>query len=245
MFKNCLEFYSLSSFVIRVDNVIPGCGGSVPPSERVRLHHQRSMPFVYNECQVSASGCSVAQYRLRQRRCGADYAKRPVRCSREHFQTVCSVSDHFGRIIPRSPRLTTSDGRLVRAHCTPRHCIHSSDFLAVKVSPALLILFVNIVLLLKNCISVINSLFVFVPLFAPAECVHFIWIALHFREENIRYIVCLNTCFVLDNLQQFNADQRTKTSSIISISHNKYVQCANFFNLLAKINTISSNQLCL
>lgn len=68
-----------------------------------------------------------------------------------------SGSDRSRRIIPHCPpRLTTFDGRLVRAHCSSRHCIHSFDFLAVKVSPALLILFVNIVLLLKNCILVIN-----------------------------------------------------------------------------------------
>lgn len=80
-------------------------------------------------------------------------------------------------------RSTTSDGRLVRAHSSPRHCIHSFDFLAAKVSPALLILFVNIVLLLKNCISVINPLFVFVSLFVRARCVHFILNVLYFRRK--------------------------------------------------------------
>lgn len=104
-----------------------------------------------------------------------------------------SASDRSSRIIPHCPpRLTTSDGRLVRAHCSPRHCIHSLDFLAVKVSPALLILFINIVLLLKNCISVINPQFVFVSLFVRARCVYLIRNVLYFKGEILRQCFCLN-----------------------------------------------------
>lgn len=117
-----------------------------------------------------------------------------------------------------------------------RHCIHSFDFLAVKVSPALLILFVNIVLF-KNCSRFISFVFAHFVKSSAAWTFRFVSVSVMCLLFKLGFKFCYIKLFIC------NERLVVKLMSLISFFQNLFIQVVLFvlsFTIEFKINAYNN-----